>query len=346
MSQSPDPDMAPGDNEQPFMSHLVELRDRLLRCVMVVLVVMVALLPFANDLYTFIADPLLKHLPAGTSMIATEVASPFLTPFKLALVLAIFASLPFIFYQVWAFVAPGLYQHERRMVLPLVVSSTFLFYLGMLFAYFVVFPLVFGFFTSTAPEGVAVMTDIARYLDFVLKLFFAFGVAFEVPIATIVLVSMGVTTPDALVAKRPYVIIVAFVVGMLLTPPDVISQTLLALPMWLLFEIGIFFSRAIVRRRDAGEEPSAEAGGGATPARPEPAIGGVESEAEFEAEFDRAQAEQAALERGGDAPEPEPEPEDGQRYTRDGLQDELDTQGDDGSGATPGAPDGDRPPNA
>jgi len=346
--------MAPGDNEQPFMSHLVELRDRLLRCVMVVLVVMVALLPFANDLYTFIAEPLLKHLPAGTSMIATEVASPFLTPFKLALVLAIFASLPFIFYQIWAFVAPGLYQHERRMVLPLVVSSTFLFYLGMVFAYFVVFPLVFGFFTSTAPEGVAVMTDIARYLDFVLKLFFAFGVAFEVPIATIVLVSMGVTTPEALVAKRPYVIIIAFVVGMLLTPPDVISQTLLALPMWVLFEIGIFFSRAIVRRRDAGEEASAQTAGtaggagagaaAATPGRPEAASGTVESEADLEAEFDRAQAEQAALERGGDAAERESD--DDQRYTRDGLQEELDTQGDDGSGATPGAPDGDRPPKA
>lgn len=339
--------MAPGDNEQPFMSHLVELRDRLLRCVMVVLVVMVALLPFANDLYTFIAEPLLKHLPAGTSMIATEVASPFLTPFKLALVLAIFASLPFIFYQIWAFVAPGLYQHERRMVLPLVVSSTFLFYLGMVFAYFVVFPLVFGFFTSTAPEGVAVMTDIARYLDFVLKLFFAFGVAFEVPIATIVLVSMGVTTPEALVAKRPYVIIVAFVVGMLLTPPDVISQTLLALPMWVLFEIGIFFSRAIMRRRNAGEEASAQAAGtgdgtGAAAApmetRPEPEVGGTETEADFEAEFNRAQSEQAALE--GDAAEPEPD--DDQRYTRDGLQEELDTQGDDGAGA----PDGDRPPKA
>ena len=271
MSQETDPELPPGDLEQPFMSHLVELRDRLLRAVAVVLAVAVALFPFANRLYTIIARPLLEHMPAGTSMIATEVASPFLTPFKLVLVLAIFVALPFIFYQIWAFVAPGLYQHERKLVFPLVVSSTVLFYLGMVFAYFVVFPLVFAFFTSTAPEGVAVMTDISKYLDFVLKLFFAFGVAFEVPIATIVLVWTGVTTPDSLVAKRPYVVIGAFVVGMLMTPPDVISQTLLAVPMWLLFEAGVFFSRGFARRREEAE-----------------------AEMDLEAEFDRAEAEEAA----------------------------------------------------
>ena len=193
-------------------------------------------------------------------MIATEVASPFLTPMKLAFVAAIFISMPFILYQFWAFVAPGLYKHERKMVLPLVVSSTVLFYLGMAFAYFVVFPLVFGFLTSTAPDGVAVMTDIGRYLDFVLTLFFAFGLAFEVPIATIILVWTGVTTPESLAAKRPYIIVAAFVTGMFLTPPDVISQTLLALPMWVLFEMGIIFSRGFVRTREAGEDETEEEG--------------------------------------------------------------------------------------
>ena len=247
------------DNEQPFISHLIELRDRLLRIVMVVLVVFLALFPFSNQIYIWVAEPLMAHLPAGTSMIATEVASPFLTPMKLSLVAAIFFSMPFLLYQFWAFIAPGLYQHERKMVLPLVVSSTLLFYLGMAFAYFIVFPLVFAFLTGTAPEGVAVMTDIGRYLDFVLTLFFAFGVAFEIPIATIILVWMGVTTPENLAKKRPYVIVGTFVIGMLLTPPDVISQTLLAFPMWILFEFGIIFSKGFVRKReeDAEETPVA-----------------------------------------------------------------------------------------
>lgn len=239
--------------EQPFLSHLIELRDRLLRVVVVVLLIFLVLFPFQNAVYTYLAQPLMAHLPQGTSMIATEVASPFLTPMKLAFVAAIFVSMPFILYQFWAFVAPGLYRHERRMVLPLVVSSTLLFYLGMAFAYFVVFPLVFGFLTSTAPDGVAVMTDIGRYLDFVLTLFFAFGLAFEVPIATIILVWMGVTTPENLASKRPYIIVAAFVIGMFLTPPDVISQTLLALPMWVLFELGVIFSRGFVRANEGGE---------------------------------------------------------------------------------------------
>jgi sec-independent protein translocase protein TatC len=240
--------------EQPLLAHLIELRDRMLRIVLVVLAVFVALFPFANDLYTLLAEPLMAHLPSGSSMIATEVASPFLTPFKLTLIAAIFIGIPVILYQFWAFIAPGLYQHERRMIFPLVISSTFLFYAGMAFAYFVVFPLVFGFLVSVAPEGVSVMTDISKYLDFVLKLFFAFGVAFEVPIATILLVWMGATTPEKLIAKRPYIIVGAFVVGMLLTPPDVISQSLLAIPVWLLFEVGVVFSRFFVRKPDADED--------------------------------------------------------------------------------------------
>ncbi len=229
--------------EQPFMSHLVELRDRLLRMVVAIVLVFLVLFPFANDIYTFVAEPIRAQLPEGSQMIATQVASPFLTPFKLALVAAVFVAMPYLLYQLWGFVAPGLYTHEKRLGVPLLVSSILLFYLGMTFAYFVVFPLVFGFFTSVTPEGVAQMPDIAFYLEFVLKLFFAFGIAFEIPIATILLVAIGATTPEALAQKRPYVIVGVFVAGMLLTPPDVVSQTLLAIPMWLLFELGIFFSR-------------------------------------------------------------------------------------------------------
>jgi sec-independent protein translocase protein TatC len=231
-----------GGDEQPFISHLVELRDRLLRVVLVVVVIFLGLTPFANWLFSRLAGPLTRHLPEGSSMIAIEVASPFFTPFKLAMVIAIFAAMPYILYQAWAFIAPGLYRHERMRVFPLLVSSTLLFYLGAAFAYFVVFPLVFGFLTNTAPEGVAVMTDISRYLDFVLTLFFAFGIAFEVPVATVLLVWTGAVTPESLRAKRSYIIVGAFVIGMLLTPPDIISQTLLAVPMWLLFEVGVFMS--------------------------------------------------------------------------------------------------------
>jgi len=236
--------------EQPFISHLVELRDRLLKVVLCVLVVFGGLAAFANEIYSFLAGPLLKHMPAGSTMIAIDVASPFFTPFKLALVVAVFISVPVILYQLWAFVAPGLYLHERRLVLPLLAASTFLFYMGVAFAYFVVFPLVFGFLTAAAPEGVAVMTDINKYLDFVLTLFFAFGVCFEVPIFTIVLVWTGIVSPKTLADQRPYVIVGAFTIGMLLTPPDAISQTLLAIPMWLLFEVGLLFSRFFVRNKD------------------------------------------------------------------------------------------------
>ena len=236
------------------MSHLMELRDRVMRMVLAVLVAFLLLMPFANQLFSLLAGPLTAHLPEGSSLIAIEVASPFLIPFKLALVMAIFLAMPFILYQVWGFVAPGLYRHERSKIMPLLVSSTLLFYAGAAFAYFVVFPLIFAFLTGTAPEGVSVMTDISKYLDFVLTLFFAFGVAFEVPIATILLVWSGAVTPATLRKQRPYVIVGAFVIGMLLTPPDVISQTLLAVPMWLLYEVGIVMSRYFVRESAAEEE--------------------------------------------------------------------------------------------
>jgi sec-independent protein translocase protein TatC len=238
--------------EPAFLSHLIELRDRLLRSVLVVVLLLLPLLYFANDLYSLLAEPLLRHMPQGTQMIATEVASPFLTPFKLALIAAIFIAVPYLLYQAWAFIAPGLYQHEQKLVIPLMVSSTLLFYAGIAFAYYVVFPLVFGFFIGIAPEGVAVMTDISKYLDFVLKLFIAFGIAFEVPIATILMCWTGMTTPDKLAEKRAYVIVGAFVIGMLMTPPDIVSQTLLAMPMWMLFEAGLFFARRMPKR-DADE---------------------------------------------------------------------------------------------
>lgn len=257
----PEEDPLVQQGEMTFVEHLVELRDRLLRVVLAVLGFLLVLFPFANKLYTLLAEPLLRHLPAGTSMIATQVASPFLTPFKLILVLSIFLAMPVVLYQVWAFVAPGLYKHERRLIFPLLVTSSVLFYLGMAFAYFVVFPLMFKFFQAVAPQGVAIMTDITAYLDFVLKIFFAFGLAFEVPIATILLVWTGFTTPAALNAKRPYIIVGAFVLGMLLTPPDIISQTLLAVPMWMLFELGVLFSKMYVKKPldDPSKDETAEA---------------------------------------------------------------------------------------
>jgi sec-independent protein translocase protein TatC len=250
------PAMQPDDPgaEQPFVSHLIELRDRLIRMLIAIFVVFLVLFPFANEIYTYVAAPLMAQLPEGNTMIATQVAAPFLTPFKLALVAAVFLSMPYLLYQFWGFVAPGLYQHEKRLATPLLISSIVLFYLGMAFAYFVVFPLVFAFLSASTPDGVAMMTDISAYLDFVLALFFAFGIAFEIPIATILLVAAGVTTPEDLARKRPYVIVGAFVIGMLLTPPDVISQTLLAVPMWLLFELGILFAKIMVRRRTTDDE--------------------------------------------------------------------------------------------
>jgi len=240
------------DEEQPFISHLVELRDRLLRAILVVFVLFFGLAFYANEIYAYLAGPLLKHMPAGSQMIAIEVASPFLTPFKLTLVVSVFLAVPYLLYQAWAFVAPGLYRHERRLILPLLVSSSLLFYAGIAFAYFVVFPLLFAFITTAAPVGVTVMTDITQYLDFVLTIFFAFGISFEVPIFTILLVWTGIVSRESLVEKRPYIIVLAFVIGAVLTPPDPVSQTLLAVPIWMLFELGLFFSRFFGREEETG----------------------------------------------------------------------------------------------
>ena len=233
------------DEGQSLVSHLLELRTRLLHSVFCVLQVFVPLFYFANDIYTYVSQPLRKFMPEGTTMIATEVASPFLTPFKLSLVLAIFISMPYILHQAWSFVAPGLYSKEKNIALPLLVSSIALFYSGIAFAFYVVFPIIFAFFAGVAPAGVTIMTDINRYLDFVLKLFFAFGIAFEIPIATVLLVWTGASSVESMTSKRPYIVVGCFVIGMLLTPPDVISQILLAMPMWVLFEIGILFSRTL-----------------------------------------------------------------------------------------------------
>lgn len=235
-----------GQGEGTLLSHLVELRTRIMRMVITVLVLFVCLAPFADIIFTTVADPLMARLPEGTSMIATQVASPFLTPFKLALAGAVFLAMPMLLYQAWAFVAPGLYKQERRLILPLMASSILLFYGGVAFAYYVVFPLMFSFFAAATPSGVSMMTDIAAYLDFVLALFFAFGLAFEVPVATVLAVWAGFTTPEKLSKKRPFVLLGAFVVGMLLTPPDIISQTLLAVPVYILFEAGIIMARVMV----------------------------------------------------------------------------------------------------
>ncbi|MBT6126369.1 MAG: twin-arginine translocase subunit TatC, partial [Halieaceae bacterium] len=238
------------DQPLPLVAHLTELRDRLLRALLSVLVIFICLFPFANEIYAFVSEPLRELLPPGASMIATEVASPFLTPFKLTLVAAIFIAIPHILYQVWSFVAPGMYRHEKRFAVPLLVSSIALFYLGASFAYFVVFPLIFAFFTSVGPEGITIMTDINSYLNFVLKLFFAFGIAFEIPIAAILMIWAGITTADDLAKKRPYIIVGCFIFGMLLTPPDIISQSLLAVPMWILFEFGVFLGRFLEKDDD------------------------------------------------------------------------------------------------
>ncbi len=235
------------DSGQPLISHLVELRQRLLYCVLAVLIIFLPLFYFANELYAWVSEPLRLLLPEGTSMIATDVTSPFFAPFKLTLVLSLFLAMPLVLHQAWSYIAPGLYSHEKRLAAPILLSSILLFYIGISFAYFVVFPLIFGFFTSVGPESVAIMTDIDSYLNFVLKLFFAFGVVFEIPVATLLLVGSGITTVQDLSGKRPYIIVGCFVVGMLLTPPDLISQSLLAVPMWLLFELGIVMVRILIR---------------------------------------------------------------------------------------------------
>ncbi|MDK2779467.1 MAG: twin-arginine translocase subunit TatC [Pseudomonadota bacterium] len=247
------------DQEQPLIAHLIELRNRLLKAILLVLAIFLGLFYFANDLYLLLVRPLSELLPDSSNMIATGVASPFLVPFKMTLVLAVLIAVPFILHQVWAFISPGLYQHEKKFAIPLLVSSIILFYSGIAFAYFVVLPLAFGFFTGVGPEGISFLPDISNILDFILKIFFAFGIAFEIPIATFLMVLSGITTVESLSGKRPYIFVGCFVVGMLVTPPDVISQTVLAVPMWLLFEAGILASRMIPRttaeESDAGEQP-------------------------------------------------------------------------------------------
>lgn len=240
--------------ESSLLSHLVELRSRLMKAAAAVLVIFVGLVPFAQEVFTVVAQPLMSKLPEGVSMIATRVASPFLTPFKTAFWVAVFAAMPIVIYQAWAFVVPGLYKREKKVALPLVLSSIVLFYSGAAFAFYVVFPLMFGFFTAATPEGVAMMTDIGEYLDFVLVLFFTFGIAFEVPIAILLLVGAGIVSPKSLGSKRPYILLGAFTLGMLLTPPDMISQTLLAVPLFLLYEIGILMSRLLLRKRTANQD--------------------------------------------------------------------------------------------
>ena len=249
------------DADMSFVDHLRELRTRLLRSVVLLVVIFVALFYFANDIYTLVAAPLLAMLPETSSMIAIDVTSPFFAPFKLTLAAALALAMPVLLYELWAFVAPGLYKQERRAFLPIVASSIVLFYLGVSFAYFAVLPIIIGFFTSVGPGEVAVMTDINSYLGFVLKIFFAFGIAFEIPIAVVLLAHAGLVNVEAMRSKRRYIIVGCFALGMLLTPPDIFSQSLLALPMWLLFEVGLFFSERIVRKKQQRESDEQQAEG-------------------------------------------------------------------------------------
>jgi len=250
-------DPQPESAQETFISHLIELRDRLLRSIIAVVVILLCLFPWAKDIYALLAKPLLRALPQGATMIATDVTGTFLVPLKVTLMAARLIALPYVLWQVWAFVAPGLYQHEKKLVLPVLVSSVLFFVVGMSFAYFVVFPVAFGFFAGYAPAGVQMMTDIDKYLSFVLTMFVAFGVTFETPVVVIVLVRMRVVTLEKLKAIRPYVIVGAFVVGAIFTPPDVISQLLLAVPLWLLYEVGVFLARFVTVA-----EPGAKAGQG------------------------------------------------------------------------------------
>lgn len=244
-------DSSVDNDEQPLLSHLIALRKSLLRSFIAVGVAFIPMAVFANDIYAFVAAPIMASLPNEGQMLATEVASPFLTPFKLAAYAALFLAMPYVLHQLWSFVAPGLYLREKKFAAPLLISSILLFYLGIVFAYFVVFPLVFAFFAATTPEGVTWMADINSYLSFVVKLFLAFGIVFEIPIATMLLILAGFTTPESVARKRPYVIVGCFIVGMLLTPPDVISQVLLAVPSYILFELGIILSRIFIKRNPA-----------------------------------------------------------------------------------------------
>ncbi len=270
--------LPPNDKEMTLVQHLLELRNTVTKILLAVLVFFLVLFPFANEIYTYISEPLSRFLPEGTSMIATGVASPFLTPFKLSLILAIYLAIPVIFYQIWRFIEPALYQHERKLIGPMLFFSSFLFFAGGAFAYYVVFPLVFGFLSGTAPEGVTIATDIALYLDFVIKMFFAFGIAFEVPIAVILLILSGMVSAEKMSHARPYVVVGAFVIGMLLTPPDIISQTLLAIPMWLLYEAGTLIGARMIKRRQTRSTDEDE--------------GNDETDVEPEYEFDDRYADQ------------------------------------------------------
>ncbi len=241
-------------NTETFISHLIELRDRLLRSVIVWVVLFVCLFPFANDLYSLLAQPMLEKLPKGGQMIATEVVTPFFVPIKVAMMTAFLGALPVILYQVWAFIAPGLYAHEKKFIVPMVVASLFLFGCGMAFAYFLVFPVVFGFIIGIAPVGVAVMTDINKYLDFVITMFLAFGITFEVPIVVVALAYTGMVEIHQFKEARPYVIVGAFVIGAIFTPPDVVSQIMLAVPLWLLYELGVVVAGWMLRNKSTSEE--------------------------------------------------------------------------------------------
>jgi sec-independent protein translocase protein TatC len=298
-----------------FLSHLLELRDRLLRMAMVLGVVFIALFPFAQDLYQWLAAPVLAQ---GQHMIAINPIDPVLIPYKVALLAAFLISLPYTFYQMWAFIAPGLYRHEKRLATPLLISSVILFYCGIAFAYFVIFPILFGFFIGIAPEGVAVMTDIGQYLDFIIAIFLAFGIAFEVPVATFLIIAAGITTVDKLADKRPYIIIGAFFIGMLLTPPDVISQSLLAIPIWLLFELGLIASRLFLKDKVKEEvimendeftliEEKASGYAGDIPPDDHDEEGNPLSDDEMEALFDEAEAEEEDNNQEGDESTDEPD---------------------------------------
>jgi sec-independent protein translocase protein TatC len=252
-----EPSAAPENTQETFISHLIELRTRLLRSIVAVVVVLVCLFPWAKDIYAALAAPLLKALPQGSTMIATDVTGTFLVPLKVTLMAAFLIALPYVLYQIWAFVAPGLYQHEKRLALPVIFSSVVFFALGMAFAYFFVFPIAFGFFAGYTPAGVQMMTDIDKYLSFVLTMFLAFGITFEVPVVVVVLVRLGVVSLDKLRSIRGYVIVGAFIVGAIFTPPDVLSQVMLAVPLWLLYELGLLIARFVaVTKRETGAEES------------------------------------------------------------------------------------------
>jgi sec-independent protein translocase protein TatC len=248
------------DDAQPLVAHLTELRDRLLRSILAVLLVFLVLMNFSNELFLIVSEPMRAALPPGTMMIATDVAAPFLTPFKLSFYVALLLAVPYVLHQIWSFVSPGLYRHEKRLAAPLLISSVVLFYCGVAFAHFVVLPLMFKVLSATGPAGIAYTPDITRFLDITLKLFLGFGVAFEVPVATVLLILSGATTPQSLAGKRPYIIVGCFIIGAILTPPDAISQCMMAIPMWLLFELGILVGRLVYRPSD--DEKGDDAGGG------------------------------------------------------------------------------------